>query len=399
MQNEDRTVDETNARTYLGTHPWIKFRLDLQKSPFSLWVDLGAIQSKIEHVAYALLPPRIAQKLHSLYLAKGAHATTAIEGNTLSEEQVQAIVNEGKSLPKSQAYLKQEIDNIVEACNLIGKEVLQEKETRLFPDRIKTFNKMVLKDLPVEAHVIPGVLRNYSVGVANYRGAPHEDCEFLLGRLCQWLQELASPKPEFETGFAVLRAIMAHLYIAWIHPFGDGNGRTARLIEFQTLISGGVPTIAAHLLSNFYNKTRTEYYRQLTAASESGGNVMPFLCYALGGFKDSLDEQIEEIRSFQWEVTWRDYVYYKFRDLKGDASRRRRTLALMLKKATPPEVPLDEVKHLTPEIAEFYAKRTAKTLMRDINELEKMELLIRSAKSVQANFKLLTQFLPGRRKG
>ncbi len=79
---------------------------------------------------------------------------------------------------------------------------------------------------------------------------------------------------------------MAHLYIAWIHPFGDGNGRTARFLEVKILLRAGIPTVAAHLLSNHYNATRSAYYRQLQRASASGGYVAPFIQYALQGFID-----------------------------------------------------------------------------------------------------------------
>jgi Fic family protein len=46
-----------------------------------------------------------------------------------------------------------------------------------------------------------------------------------------------------EIPYAILKAILAHLCLAWIHPFGDGNGRTARLVEFQILIFPGCPRL------------------------------------------------------------------------------------------------------------------------------------------------------------
>ena len=67
-------------------------------------------------------------------------------------------------------------------------------------------------------------------------------------------------KPEFGAPFAIplLRAIVAHLYIAWIHPFGDGNGRTARLVEADLLARFGVPEISCHT-----PKTLTRDIREL----------------------------------------------------------------------------------------------------------------------------------------
>jgi Fic family protein len=392
------TLHRTSDRTYRQTHPWISFQLDLTKAPYSLWMDLGAVQSKIEHVANALLPPDVAEELHTLYLAKGVHATTAIEGNTLSEDEVHARIEKQTSLPESKAYLGQEIDNIVNACNAIGKEVLGGKDARLTAERIKIFNGEVLKDLRLAEDVVPGEFRRHSVGVANYRGAPWSDCEFLTERLCQWLNdEMTPPRPELSIAFAVLRAVMAHLYIAWIHPFGDGNGRTARLVEFQILLAGRVPSIATHLLSNYYNQTRTEYYRRLAAASQSAEGPMDFLDYAVRGLRDALDEQIKQIRAYQWEVAWRDYVYRQFRGQEGAAVYRRRLVALELAKAEPRKVSVSKLKRLTPEIAELYASKTIKTLTRDVNELEQMKLIRRIGRAVAANGAILTHVLPGRR--
>ncbi len=393
-----RTQNGTDTGTYTETHPWITFELDLKRAPFTFWMDLGAVQSKIEHVASALLPPKVARNLRILYLAKGADATTAIEGNTLSEDQVRERIRNKTTLPKSQSYLGKEIDNIVEACNAIGREVFDGKDSRLTVDTIKAFNRMVLEGLPLEEGVVAGEFRRYSVAVAKYRAVPWMDCEFLTQRLCQWLnEEIVPPNPELSTGYAVIRAIMAHLYIAWIHPFGDGNGRTARLVEFQILLSGRAPSIAAHLLSNFYNQTRSEYYRTLAAASQSKEGAIGFLLYAIRGLRDALDEQIQQIRKHQWEVAWRDYVYRQFSAKTGDAADRRRKLALELAKADPCRVSKLQLRRLTPELAELYARKTIKTLTRDVNELKRMKLIRRIGRNYMVNGEILTELLPRRR--
>jgi len=255
---------------------------------------------------------------------------------------------------------------------------------------------MALKGLPLPEHVEPGKTRKCSVGVGRYKAPPWEDCQYLLERLCRFLNyDLQQPTEDMSTGFGVLLAIIAHLYIAWIHPFGDGNGRTARLVEFQILLSRGVPDIAAHLLSNFYNQTREQYYRELATASQSGGDVSGFLRYAVQGLRDQLDEQIRHIREFQWNVVWRDFVYETFREQSGDAAHRRRRLALELPQAC--SVETGKLKRLTPEIAVLYANRTNKTLTRDLNELEKMKLIVREGNKVLANAAILAQFLPSRR--
>lgn len=181
--------------------------------------------------------------------------------------------------------------------------------------------------------------------MGRYLGAPAEDCRYLLERLCVWLEDADfTPQPGLELVYAILKAIVAHVYLAWIHPFGDGNGRTARLMEFQILVVAGVPTPAAHLLSNYYNQTRAEYYRQLDAASRSGGNLVAFTEYAVQGFVDALRSQIEMIR----------------------------------------EQPA-------------YARRSSRVLYRDVTELVRRDLVERTPAGVRAKKELILAFLPWRK--
>ncbi len=385
-------------RPYEEAHPWLSFSLDMRKVNFTAWMLLGEAQSKCEHIAGVPLRPQIAKILHSIYLAKGALATTAIEGNTLSEEEVLKRIEGKLSLPPSREYLGQEIDNIVEACNGIAEELFHEvKPVDLCVTGIRDFNKLVLKNLPLLDGVLPGEIRRHPVGVGRYRAVEAADCEFLLEKLCQWFREdFIAPDKDLQMAFGILKAIVAHIYIAWIHPFGDGNGRTARLIEFRTLLSCGVPSAAAHLLSNHYNQTRSEYYRQLEMTSQSGGDLLPFVEYALRGFVDGLKEQLDRIRQQQWDVTWRNYVHEIFRDKSGEIHDRQRRLALDLSLRDDP-IPISKLTEITPRVASAYAKKTQKTLARDLNTLKSLGLIELTAGGYRARKEIILAFLPARK--
>ncbi len=385
-------------RTYEKTHPWINFQVDLRNAPVSLWMLLGEAISKCEHLAGVPLMPETAQRLHRLYLAKGALATTAIEGNTLTEEEVIKRLEGRLELPASKEYLGLEIDNIVSACNAILAGVEAGKALEIGPASIQAFNRQVLEGLPLRKGVSPGRVRTYPVGVAAYQGAPAEDCAYLLARLCEWL---TSGEFDFQPGVplaaAILKAVVAHLYIAWIHPFGDGNGRTARLLEFQILVDAGVPTPAAHLLSNHYNQTRAEYYRQLDQASRSGGNITPFLVYAVQGFVDGLRAQVDHIRAQQWEVSWQNYVHGVFRGKESPSDLRRRQLLLDLS-AKHEGVRRADLPRISAEVAALYARKTGKTLSRDINALVGMDLMEQREDGIcRARKEKILAFLPLRR--
>jgi len=382
-------------RTFEKTHPWIKFELDLRRFDYKLWMALGEAESKCEHIAGVPLQPHTAEKLHLLYLAKGVRATTAIEGNTLTEEEVIERIEGKHPLPPSREYLGIEVDNILKGCNDIKKKMMQGEAEGLSVAEITEFNKTVLNGLELEKDVVPGVIRKYSVGVGGYRGAPAEDCEYLLEQLCAWLNAPEFNPHEHAISFSVIRAIVAHLYIAWIHPFGDGNGRTARLLEFKILLSSGIPTPAAHLLSNHYNLTRTEYYRQLDVASKSKGDIVPLIRYAVEGLVDGLRSQLKVVQQQQLLVAWRDYVYGHFRDKTGKINERLRKLVLDLSAQKDP-FPVTKLDQVSPRVAALYATKTQKTIRRDVAALLKANLIKEVEGGFIANKEVMLSFLPER---
>jgi len=380
-------------RTYETTHPWLTFQFDLRRISYKLWLKLGEAQSKSEHLAGVPLRPSTALRLHQVYLAKGAAATTAIEGNTLSEKEVLDLLEGKLKVSPTKEYLVQEVGNIIKSCNLIAKNVFDGTSSTISVEEIKQYNRLVLDKLKLEDNITPADIRTYSVGVARYKAAPFEDCEYLLTQLCDWINKDFPSADENKTTFGILKAVVTHLYFAWIHPFGNGNGRTARLLEFRILLEAGIPSAAAHLLSNHYNQTRQEYYRQLDNASKSGGDISFFIEYAVNGFVEELREQIFVIRDQQWSVTWRNYVHETFKDKNSNADIRRRHLVLDLS-AHKDFVPVSKIKELTPRVAANYSGKSDITLSRDINELVRMDLIERSTKGIRAKQEIILAFLP-----
>jgi Fic family protein len=388
----------SDERTFQRTHPWLTFSaIDLQRAPYRLWMQLGEAQSKIEDIAGTPLRPDVARELHTAYVVKGVHATTAIEGNTLTEEQVRARLEGRLDLPRSQEYLGREVDNIDAGYALALRRAFTEAE-HLDPSEIRELNRLILDGLDLDADVVAGEYRRHRVVVGRYLGAPPEDVEHLVERLCGWLNgpDFRTADPELALAFAIIEAITAHVYLAWIHPFGDGNGRAARLVEYRVLVEAGVPTPAAHLLSNHYNLTRSEYYRQLDRTSRSGGDVVPFLCYAVEGFVDQLREQVQLVRDQQLDVAWRSHVHQRFEHVRGPNHDRCRHLVLDLSRQPGP-VPRGRLRELSPRVAQEYAGRTDQTLTRDLRTLREMGLVQRVDGGYVVNRAPVLAFLPTRR--
>lgn len=299
----------------------------------------------------------------------------------------------------SKIYMKREIENVLELMRETSKDIYEHRNTVLTVETIKHYNRGVLRDLELDEHVKPGEIPTVDIGVAGYRGAPRSECEYLLGRLTKWLSTpwsdpenpLLDAVPE-----SILKAIMAHLYLAWIHPFGDGNGRTARMVEVRILMQSGVPSPATQLLSNHYNQTRSQYYRELDRASKSGGDVMPFLMYAIEGFRDGLREQIDVVHRQQMEVTWENYIYEQFRGHDSKTGRRRRQLVLDLTRLGRRGIERARTRELSPELAVSYARLSDRTLLRDVAAVVRMKLAREEGDRLVANRELMLAFVPRR---
>jgi Fic family protein len=388
-----RTID----RTYLRTHPWLTFQLDLREAPYELWMLLGEARSKIQHLGESLLAPDTGQRLRQVYLAKGVHATTAIEGNTLSEEEVIEHLEGRLKLPPSQAYRAREIDNVVAAYNQVTAELAGDGSRDLSPERIKQYNRLILNGLAVDEGVVPGELAEKRPAVARYVAPAREDCDYLLERLCDWLNsdDFKAPNDDLVIPYAIVKAVIAHLYLAWIHYFGDGNGRTARCVELQVMFATGlVPTPAVHLLSNHYNTMRDEYYRQLDAASRrNDGSPIPFLTYAVRGFVEGLRAQLQTVWVQLCNDRWEQYVYQQFGDARTPRQIRQRQLMLDLSKQPNP-VPRSMLRDLSPKVALAYASRGEKTLTRDLNALVERDLIVATEDGYRPRREKILAMLP-----
>jgi Fic family protein len=391
------------SRSYARSHPWLSFDFDLGKLSCMDYVRVGEALAKCDHITYVALPPAVSASLHQLYMVRGVLASVQIEGNTLSEEQAVAHVQGNLHLPESQEYLQQEFDNVARACALVAQEVSDGKELRLTTERILQFNEMVLDGLPPEEDVVPGQIRRMDIVVGSvYKGPPWQDCEYLLDQLCGWLEQLledaAEAGPDWRRTVGVVRAILAHLYLAWIHPFGNGNGRTARLIEFQLLLAAGFPTPACHLLSNYYNKTRTRYYQVLQEASQAEGYpTWRFASYAIRGFVEELHSTLGLIQQHQLGLAWMTMIGEIHLGKTAETANRHQQLLLSLPPGGPEDyTPIAGLNRINPDIAVLYANRQTKTLTRDVNELENAGLIVRKNNAIRPNFERLFAFLPAR---
>lgn len=356
--------------------------------------QLGECSALVQAISNIPLKPEYREKLLQVALIKGAQATTAIEGNTLTEEEIQKI-QEGWKLPESREYQEIEIKNVIVALNELLREIIEQNKLRIIsPETIKEFHKMIGKNLGKHLDAIPGQFRTDNRHVGPYKTPEPEDVPVLMDKLCEWIKK----EFHFEKGqnfpTAVIQSIVTHVYLEWIHPFGDGNGRTGRLLEFYILLRAGLPNIVSHVLSNFYNKTRSEYYRQLKEAKEKK-DLTSFIEYAIQGFRDGLLDNLNIIQESQLYTFWHNYIYETFSKIKytkKEAFKRKRELMLQL--STDKYFSAEELTMTSPSIAKKYSTVKKITITRDIKELCELQLLRKEGKKYKANIDILRAMIP-----
>ena len=379
----------------IAKYPHIQFERNWKITEVSSHL-LGECEAFIKSICNTPIIPKYLEELLNVALTKGAQATTAIEGNTLSEDEIKKI-KAGIEIAPSKEYMKIEIENILGAFNELLMEVVRDNSTALItPELIKRFNRMVGKGLGEHFDAKEGEFRRDNRTVGTYRCPEYIDVEELITEYCDWLKDcfrFENGKQKFDD--IIIQAIVAHIYLEWIHPFGDGNGRTGRLIEFYILLRGGSPNIASHILSNHYNLTRPEYYRQIANAT-SKRDLTEFIEYALLGFRDGLKETLEKIQENQLNIVWRAYVYEFFENLKHNVVMKRRRILLL-------ELPhyktysVKEIVLATPLIAKEYANLSERQIIRELDELVKDKLLLKDDAKYKANVFILQSFFASKR--
>lgn len=358
---------------------------------------LGECDAYVKALTDIPLKPEYRDKLLRVSLIKGAQATTAIEGNTLSQEEIEKL-EEGWRLPLSKEYLEIEVKNILEAFNSLLLEIVLEGKVRIVtPELIKEFHQMIGKNLGEHLDAIPGRFRDDNRVVGQYLAPDYKFVPELVNKLCTWLRREFHYNDGQNFSTSVIQAIITHVYIEWIHPFGDGNGRTGRLLEFYILLRAGLPSIVSHILSNFYNQTRPEYYRQLDQARKKR-SLTGFIKYAVQGFSDGLKENLSVIQESQFSIFWHYHIYETFADIKytkKTAFKRKRELILEM--PINQELDVDQIVELTPSVAKKYATVSRATVLRDLKELQQLNLLIKVGRKYKAHNRILKALMPSKK--
>jgi len=261
--------------------------------------DLTAIAEAKGIIDRAKILPQQELRLRRQAIIRMTHHSTEIEGNRLNMGQVEALYAKKKiDAPDRDIY---EVKNYLNALKYIEKIVALKKpitEKIILKIHKLVTDKTLAPQFSGHYRVRPIYVVRRQFGVPQetlYTGPEAKQVPKLMADFIAWLKD--SEDKDINPAIA---AAIAHLEIAAIHPFNDGNGRTARALATLMLYQRGYDFRRLFALEDYYNTNRQAYYKAINVGKtydERRLDITSWLEYFVKGFKKEIDEVKNKILS------------------------------------------------------------------------------------------------------
>jgi Fic family protein len=219
-----------------------------------------------------------------------------IEGNnTTIAEYIETKLAQTKNVPSG----IKEIQNIEKAMEFIEQHVRDYPINRAF---VSEMHKMIVDGLEAppsgEGDQTPGDYRKINLKINKSAHQPPEwlRVEEYMSELLDFVGREHSPK------YDLLKAAIAHHRFVWIHPFGNGNGRTVRLFTYAMLVKTGFNVNVGRIINPtaVFCSNRNDYYNNLSLADTGTDNgILTWSEYVLKGLKEEI-EKIDKLTDYDF---------------------------------------------------------------------------------------------------
>ena len=217
---------------------------------------------------------------------RNVHASTAIEGNPLTLEQVRAL-EEGRELAASDQRSQREVLNYFAGLRYIEKNANKKAIRR---NDVFALHRLLAEDVMDQGQA--GRYRTVAVRVGSYVPPPPSDVSGLMFELLEWWGSESSQLSP------VLSSAILHYRFEAIHPFADGNGRTGRALSLWELYRRGFDTHHIFSVDEYYWEDRPRYYAALTAVRREGEDLSSWLEYCAEGLRQTLERVWLRVQAF-----------------------------------------------------------------------------------------------------
>jgi Fic family protein len=240
--------------------------------------------------------PKVFFQLKHIFHTLESIGSARIEGNnTTIAEYIETKLEANKIVPSG----IREIQNIEKAMAFIEENVKDYPLNRAF---IGEMHKMIVEGLlpppDGEGDKTPGDYRKTNLRIAKSGHLPPDwfSVDSFMSELTDFINKKDSPK------YDLLKAAIAHHRFVWIHPFGNGNGRTVRLFTYAMLVKTGFNVNLGRIINPtaVFCSNRNDYYNYLSQADKgTDAGILTWSEYVLKGLKDEI-EKIDKLSEYSY---------------------------------------------------------------------------------------------------
>jgi len=252
----------------------------------AMTADLMRIERAVGFLAAARLSDDWIREMQANALILEAHHTTHIEGTQLTLEQATQLLA-GQTLPDADPDDVRELLNYQSAFDLVAEYVGSGEP--ITEALIREIHKRLVRDVrggsatPGQYRLGQNLIVNSVTKETIYTPPPAHEVQRLMTDLIEWL----NADTRINT---VLISGVAQFQLVHIHPFIDGNGRTARLLATLVLYRGNYDFKRLFTISEFYDRDRTAYYAALQSVREHDMDMTGWLEYYVNGLATQMQE-------------------------------------------------------------------------------------------------------------
>ena len=264
------------------------------------------------------------ERLQQIELKREVAGTSRIEGADFTEKELDVAMSESPDqlLTRSQRQAHAAKNTYLWIATIPDDRPLD-------ADLVKEVHQRMVQGAD-DDHCEPGKLRgpddNVTFGQPRHRGVSGGDeCRVAFERL------VAAIQGEYSEHDPLIEALATHYHFAAMHPFVDGNGRTARALEALMLQRAGLRDFCFIAMSNYYYDEKTNYLAALAAVRAQDHDLTPFLKFGLKGVATQSMRVLGEIKLAVSKAVYRDTMYDLFNRLLSPRKRviRDRQLAIL----------------------------------------------------------------------
>ena len=226
----------------------------------------------------------LVDKLKEYYKVEIIYNSNAIEGNTLTKFETKMVIEQGLTIGEKGLKNYLEAVNLSEAMDFI--EGLVNNKEPLSERILKEIHYIVLKETVKYNSQYAGTYRNLPVEISGSEFKPPQPylIQPRMEELLNWYNDNKDKLHPVEI------AALFHFKLVTIHPFIDGNGRTARLMMNFILMQNGYPPTVVIA----YDKDRATYYKTLEKGQVTG-DIKPFIQFISNCVEKTLEDYLERI--------------------------------------------------------------------------------------------------------